>query len=118
MAITPSHLKPVSGVQIAHHLNAAPYYLNAWNRLTHKKKTLQKSYTCMPALEVARSHSSCILSFDLTGHHQNKRFYVTEIVWRLGFADVTFRVERSDDRKYIFVLRLLSALTGVLIERV
>ena len=31
--------------------------------------------------------------------------YVTEIVWPLGFADVTFRVERSDDWKYVCVRR-------------
>ena len=36
---------------------------------------------------VAMSHSSCILSFDLIGEHQNKRFYATEIVWSLIFAD-------------------------------
>ena len=34
--------------------------------------------TRQPAREVARSHSSCILSFDLIGQHQNKRFHVTE----------------------------------------
>ena len=36
--------------------------------------------------------------------------YVTEIVWRLGFADVAFRVERSDDREHVCVrsLRYLS----------
>ena len=51
--------------------------------------------------EVARSHSSRILSFDLIGQHQNKRFYVTEIVLPLWFADVIFRRERSDDRKYV-----------------
>ena len=28
-------------------------------------------------LQRARSHSSCILSFNLIGQHQNKRFYVT-----------------------------------------
>ena len=54
-----------------------------------------------PASEVARSHSSCILSFDLTGQHQNKRFNVTEIVFLVGFADVISRRERSDDRKYV-----------------
>ena len=54
-----------------------------------------------PACEVARSHSSCILSFDLIGQHQNKRFYVTEIVLPLGFADAIFRRERSDDRKCV-----------------
>ena len=33
--------------------------------------------------------------------------YVTEVVWRLGFADVTFRVEpRSDDREHVCVRRL------------
>ena len=48
-----------------------------------------------------RTHSSRILSFDLIGQHQNKRFYVTEIVLPLWFADVIFRRERSDDRKYV-----------------
>ena len=47
------------------------------------------------------SHSSCILSFDLNGEHQNKRSYVTEIVLSLVFADVIFRRERNDDRKYV-----------------
>ena len=47
------------------------------------------------------SHSSYILSFDLIGEDQNKRFYVTEIVLPLMFADVIFRRERSDDRKYV-----------------
>ena len=54
-----------------------------------------------PAREVARSHSSWNLSFDLIGQHQNKRFCVTEIVLPLGFADVIFRRERSDDRKCV-----------------
>ena len=50
----------------------------------------------------ARSHLSCILSFDGTGQHQNKRFYViTEIVLSLGFAGAIFRRERSDDRKCV-----------------
>ena len=31
--------------------------------------------------EVTMSHSSCILSFVLIGENQNKRFYVTEIVF-------------------------------------
>ena len=53
------------------------------------------------AREVARSHSSCIVSFDLIGQHQNKRFYVTEIVLLLEFADAIFRRERSDDRKCV-----------------
>ena len=53
------------------------------------------------AREVARSHSSCILSFDLIGLHQNKRFYVTEIILPLGFADAIFRRERNDDRKCV-----------------
>ena len=29
--------------------------------------------------------------------------YVTEIVWPLGFADITFPLERSDDRQYMYV---------------
>ena len=32
--------------------------------------------------------------------------YAAEIVWSLGFANLTFRVERSDDRKYVCVCRL------------
>ena len=47
------------------------------------------------------SHSKCILSFDLIGEHQSKRFYVREIVLSLMFADVIFRRERGDDRKYV-----------------
>ena len=54
-----------------------------------------------PAWEVARSHSSCILSFDLIGQHQNKRFYGTKIVLSLAFADAIFGRERSDDRKCV-----------------
>ena len=54
-----------------------------------------------PAREVARSRSSCILSFDLIGQHHNKRFHLTEIVLLLGSADVIFRRERSDDQKYV-----------------
>ena len=49
----------------------------------------------------ARGHSSCILSFDLIGQYQNKRFHVTEIVLPLEFADVIFGRKRSDDRKYV-----------------
>ena len=32
--------------------------------------------------------------------------YAAEIVWLLGLANVTFRVERSDDRKCVCVCRL------------
>ena len=55
----------------------------------------------MPPREVAMNHSSCILTFDLIGEHQNKSFYVTEIVLSLVFADVIFRRERSDDQKCV-----------------
>ena len=51
--------------------------------------------------EVATSHSSCILSLDLIGQHQSKKFYVTDIVLLLRFIDVIFRRERSDNWKYI-----------------
>ena len=54
-----------------------------------------------PARNAARSRSSCIISFDLIGQRQNKRFYVTEIVLPLGFADIIFRRERSEDWKYV-----------------
>ena len=47
------------------------------------------------------SHSSCILTFDLIGEHQNKSFYVTEIVLSLMFADVIFRRERIKRRPEI-----------------
>ena len=70
-------------------------------------RSLSKSYLVTlakiqdtPAREVAMSHSRCNLSFDLIGEHQNKRLYVTEIILSLMFADVFFRRERSDDRKY------------------
>ena len=43
-----------------------------------------------PARKVARNHSSFVLCFNLISQHKNKRFYVTEIVLPLGFADVTF----------------------------
>ena len=51
------------------------------------------------------SHSRCILSFDLIGENQNKRFYVKEIVLPLIFADVIFRREKSDNRKYVCSLQ-------------
>ena len=51
--------------------------------------------------EVATSHSSCILSLDLIGQHQSKKFYVTDIVLLLRFIDIIFRRERSDNWKYI-----------------
>ena len=66
-----------------------------------------------PEREVARSHSSCILSFDLIGQHQNKRFYVTQIVLPLGFADFIFRKERRDDRKYVWDLQAISLLASI-----
>ena len=37
--------------------------------------------------EVKRSHLGFTLSIDLIGQHQNKRFYVTEIVWWLRLED-------------------------------
>ena len=40
-----------------------------------------------------------------TLEQQNKRF-TSQTIWRVGFADVIFRVERSDDRKYVCVRRL------------
>ena len=42
-----------------------------------------------PAREVARGHSSCILSFDLIDQHQSKRFHVTEIVLLLRLSSQT-----------------------------
>ena len=51
--------------------------------------------------EVAMSHSSCILSFVLIGENQNKRFYVTDIVFAGHICSPFFRKERSDDVKYV-----------------
>ena len=48
-----------------------------------------------PARNAARSHSSCIISFDLIGQGQNRRFYVKEIVLPLRFADIIFRREKG-----------------------
>ena len=52
-----------------------------------------------PAREVARGHSSCILSFDLIGEHQNKRFYVTEIIFSFMFADGFSRPVKLEPKK-------------------
>ena len=46
-------------------------------------------------------HQCSILSFDLIGQHQNKRFYVTDIVLPLRFVDAFFQRETSDDRKCV-----------------
>ena len=63
--------------------------------------TLSKMQDTPACNHAARSRSSCIISFDLIGQRQNKRFYVTEIVLPLGFADIIFRRERSEDWKYV-----------------
>ena len=52
-------------------------------------------------------HSNFILSCNLIGQRENKSFYVTEIVFWLGFAGVIFG-GTSDRRKYVCVLRLAS----------
>ena len=53
------------------------------------------------ACEPQTHFRSSLLSLRNIGLHQNKRFYVTEIVLPLGFADAIFRRERSDDRKCV-----------------
>ena len=50
-------------------------------------------------------HSNFILSCNLIGQRENKSFYVTEIVFWLGFADAIFG-RTSDRRKYVCVRRL------------
>ena len=47
-------------------------------------------------------HSNFILSCNLIGQRENKSFYVTEIVFWLGFAGVIFG-GTSDRRKYVCV---------------
>ena len=78
-----------------------PCYQWSWNSRSKAYLVTLAKIQDTPAREVARSHSSCILSFDLIGQHQNKRLYVTEIVLPLGFADAIFRKERNDDRKCV-----------------
>ena len=76
---------------------SGPDYLGAWNRLSFDLTTSFPGFS--PGNEVV----------DLIDQHQNKRFYVTEIVVPLGLADDTFRVkhaERSDYRKYVCVRTL------------
>ena len=52
--------------------------------------------------EVAMSHSSCILSFVLISENQNKRFYVTEIVFAAHIhSPFFFRRERTNNVKYV-----------------
>ena len=51
--------------------------------------------------EVAKGHSSCISILFSDWPTSKQKVYVTEIVLLLGFADVIFRRERSDDRKYV-----------------
>ena len=61
------------------------------------------------AREVRRRHPSCILSFDLIGQHQNKRFYVMEIVLPLGFADAIFweGEKRQPEMRLLFAGQLV-----------
>ena len=68
------------------------------------------------ARDVARSHLSCILSFDLIDQHQNKRFYNTEIVLLLGFADTIFWRERSDDLKCVCCSQATSIYSPVMLH--
>ena len=79
----------------------------AGNLVMVVKFTFQSVFGNSPkskTLQCARSRGftrAVTPSFDLIGQHQNKRFYVTEIVLLLGFADAIFRRERSDDRKCV-----------------
>ena len=81
--------------------------LQSWNSRCRAYLVTLTKIQDTPASEVARIHSSCILSFDLIGWHQNERLNVTEIILPFGFADFTFLVERSDDRKNVCVRRLI-----------
>ena len=58
--------------------------------------------------EVARSHSSCILSFDLIGQHRNKRFHVTEII--SGSQTLFFGGREATTENTSAVRRLMAAL--------
>ena len=76
---------------------SGPDYLGARNRLCFDLTTSFPGFS--PGNEVV----------DLIDQHQNKRFYVMEIVVPLGFADVTFRVEhteRSGYQQYVCVRTL------------
>ena len=60
-----------------------------------------RQYPRHASREFAREKHELYLSYILIGQQANKRSYVTEIVLLLGFADVIFRSERSDDREYV-----------------
>ena len=60
-------------------------------------------------------HSSVILSCNLIGQRESKSFYVTEIVLRLGYADVIFR--RRESRQPEIRLRSQAKLCGTRCER-
>ena len=52
------------------------------------KFTFQSVFKKLPKILNMPVCEEYSISFDLIGQHQNKRFYITEIVWLLRFADV------------------------------
>ena len=70
-------------------------------------KNLVKTLKHQIAMSIARSHSSFTFILNSDWSTTKQKVCVTEIVWWLVFADVTFRMERTDDRKYVCVRRLL-----------
>ena len=65
----------------------------------------------MSACKVARRHSGFPFILYSDWSTTKQKVYVTEIVWRLGFADVIFQWESSDFRKYVCVRTLARRLS-------
>ena len=66
------------------------------------------------AREVARSHSSCILSFDLIGLHQNKRFTSWKSFCRSGSQTLFFGGREATTGNASAVRRLTKAEHGLI----
>ena len=73
-----------------------------------------RQYPGHASRKLAREKHELYLSCILIGQQENKSSYVTEIVLPLGFADVIFRRERSDDRNCVWPA--LRRLQEILLE--
>ena len=90
--------------------------LRSWNSRSKAYLVTLAKVQDTPARDVARSHSSCTLSFDLIGQGRNKSFHVADIVLPLGFADVIFRRERRDDRNCVCCSQARLRQTGTILS--
>ena len=90
------------------------YFTNQFHNLGNRKGTAQ----LFQLVYISTMHESCdnphklALGFKELNCDWLIMSYDTEIVWWFGFSNNTFRVERSDDRQYVCVCRLLQSLTS------